>query len=170
MGKKERGRRRWEGDRKETGGRRQEEGDGNETGRRREEGGGKKENGRTGEEGEGKKEKGLTSKNLLSSSAVCALPALCNLVYRVLFGKTPSSDPDSSSAVHCPDCALLRQLSSFLTVRFTCVSLVCISHGCRGSRVDAMKRKTLKRSRRERDGMESATLARHLPMSSLQHR
>ncbi|KAJ4961990.1 hypothetical protein NE237_021900 [Protea cynaroides] len=43
-GKKERGRRRWEGDRKETGGRRREEGDGKETRRRREEG-----------EGEGKK-------------------------------------------------------------------------------------------------------------------
>ncbi|KAJ4964834.1 hypothetical protein NE237_016683 [Protea cynaroides] len=84
MGKKERGRRRWEGDRKETGGRRQEEREGKETERRREEGGGKKENGRTGEEGEGKKEKGLTSKNLLSSSAVCALPALCNLIYREL--------------------------------------------------------------------------------------
>ncbi|KAJ4969533.1 hypothetical protein NE237_016234 [Protea cynaroides] len=33
-----------------------------------------------------------------------------------------------------------------------------------------MKRKTLKRSRSERDGMEGATLTRHLPMPSLQHR
>ncbi|KAJ4976655.1 hypothetical protein NE237_001761 [Protea cynaroides] len=73
MGKKERGRRIWEGDRKETGGRRQEERDGKETERRREEGGGKKENGRTGEEGEGKKEKGLTSKNILSSSTATTM-------------------------------------------------------------------------------------------------
>ncbi|KAJ4964419.1 hypothetical protein NE237_024358 [Protea cynaroides] len=54
--KKERGRRRWEGDRKETGGRRREEGDGNETGgRRREEGEWKNRGRRRGEEGGGKK-------------------------------------------------------------------------------------------------------------------
>ncbi|KAJ4977483.1 hypothetical protein NE237_002589 [Protea cynaroides] len=103
MGKKERGRRRWEGDRKETGGRRREEGDGKETGRRREEGGGKKENGRTGEEGEGKK---LTSKNLLSSSAVCALPALCNRVYRenqsiAILDPHSSSECGSYPAKYC---------------------------------------------------------------------